>query len=107
MPACILFVDDGAVRYGGFAGNDRIRLRLTMMLDDLENYHLTCLFCWEREELVMPEYPGQSALLAFQEHCMELHHISRAQLEAASRRQCMTYRYTLPDGRPFLLAVEL
>jgi len=27
-----------------------------MMRDDLGNYHLTCLVCWEREELVMPEW---------------------------------------------------
>ena len=78
-----------------------------MMRDDLENYHLTCLICWEREELVMPEYPGQSVLSAFQEHFMELHHISRAQLEATGRRESGAYRYTLPDGRPILLAVEL
>jgi len=78
-----------------------------MMRDDLENYHLTCLICWDREELVIPEYPGQSALLAFQEHFMELHHIFQAQLDAAGRREGGAYRYTLPDGRPFLLAVEL
>ena len=78
-----------------------------MIVDEPENYHLTCLICWEREEVIAPEYPGQSNPAALQEHFMELHHISRAQLAVAGRRKCGASRYTLPDGRPLLLAVEL
>ena len=77
-----------------------------MVSDGLENYHLTCLTCWEREELILPEYPGRSAVAAFHEHTVELHHVTQAQLEAATRREYNAYRYTLPDGRPLLLAVE-
>ena len=77
-----------------------------MVSDSLENYHLTCLICWEREEIFMPEYPGRSALVAFRDHAIELHNVTQAQLEAATRREISAYRYTLPDGRPILLAVE-
>ena len=28
------------------------------MRDKLDNYHLTCLICWDREELIVPEYVG-------------------------------------------------
>ena len=55
---------------------------------------------------MLPEYPGRSAVAAFQEHAMELHHLTKAQLEAATHRGYNAYRYTLPDGRPMLLAVE-
>lgn len=77
-----------------------------MTLDGLDDYHLTCLICGERQELIVPEYPGQPALVALKEHLFELHHITQAQLEAASRIEYRAYRYTLPDGRPFLLQVE-
>ena len=77
-----------------------------MTLDGLDDYHLTCLICGERQELIMPEYPGQPALVALKEHLSELHQITQAHLEAASRIEYRAYRYTLPDGRPFLLQVE-
>ena len=77
-----------------------------MTLDGLGDYHLTCLICGERQELIMPEYPGQPALVALKEHLLELHKISQAHLEAASRIESRAYRYTLPDGLPFLLQVE-
>ena len=77
------------------------------MLDGLDDYHLTCLICGERQELIMPEYPGLPALVALKEHLLELHQITQAHLEAASRTECRAYRYTLPDGHPFLLQVEL
>ena len=77
-----------------------------MTLDELDDYHLTCLICGERQESIMPEYPGEGALIALREHLLELHHIPSAHLEAATRIECRAYRYTLPDGRPFLLQVE-
>ena len=77
-----------------------------MLSTELANYHLTCLICWETEEIITPEYPGQSGPAALQEHFIEVHHIPRSQLEAASRQRYKAYRYRLLDGRYFLLAVE-
>lgn len=77
-----------------------------MMNRELANYHLTCLICWETEEIITPEYPGQSGSAALQEHFIEVHHIPRSHLEAANRQRYEAYRYRLPDGRYFLLAVE-
>ena len=39
-----------------------------MMLHALDDYHLICLICGERQELIMPEYPGQPALVALKQH---------------------------------------
>lgn len=77
-----------------------------MLSDGLENFHLNCLMCWEREEIILPEYPGCSPVAAFHEHALELHLVPQAHLEAATRREYNAHRYTLPDGRPLLLAVE-
>lgn len=77
-----------------------------LMRDELDNYHLTCLICWDREELILPEYPGQAGVLAFQEHFIEVHHLTRSELDAANRRELGAYQHTLPNGRPLLLAVE-
>ena len=44
--------------------------------------------------------------MALKEHLLELYQITQAHLEAASRIECRAYRYTLADGRPFLLQVE-
>ena len=78
-----------------------------MMSKEIANYHLTCLICWEREEIIIPEYPGLSGPVALQEHFIEVHHVPRSQLEAASREGYQAYRYSLPDGRYFLLGVAI
>ena len=77
-----------------------------MTLEELDGYDLTCLICAERQEFIMPEYPGQPPLVALKAHLLELHRITQAEMKAASRTECRAYRYTLPDGRPFLLLVE-
>ncbi len=77
-----------------------------MTLDGIHDCYLTCLICGERQESIMPEYPGRPTLVALKEHLLELHHITQAHLEAASRIEYRAYRYTPPDGRPFLLQVE-
>ena len=77
-----------------------------MKLDGLNDYDLTCLICGQRQELIMPEHPGQPAVVALKEHLLELHHLTLDHLDAASRIECWAYQYTLPDGRPFLLQVE-
>ncbi len=77
-----------------------------MTLDGLDRYHLTCLICGDRHELIVPEYPGKPAVVALKEHLLVVHHITEAHFEAASRIEYRAYRHTLPDGRPFLLQVE-
>ncbi len=77
-----------------------------LMRDELDNYHLPCLICWDREEFILPEYPGRAGEVAFQDHFIEIHHLTRSELEGVSRRELGAYRYTLPNGRPLLLAVD-
>ena len=76
------------------------------MHDKLDNYHLTCLICWDREELIVPEYSGKAGMSALQEHFIEVHSLTRSDFDGASRKELGAYRYTLPDCRPFMLAVE-
>ena len=77
-----------------------------LLRDELDNYHLTCLICWDKEEIIVPEYPGQAGLLALQEHFIEMHELTHSEFDEASRTELRAYRYTTPSGRPFLLAVE-
>ena len=77
-----------------------------LLRDKLDNYHLTCLICWDREELIVPEYPGQGGILVLQEHFIEVHSLTHSKLDGASRRELGAYRYTSPNCRPLLLAVE-
>jgi len=74
--------------------------------NELNNYHLTCLICWDREEFILPENPGQVGVLAFLEHFIEIHHLTPSEIDGASRSELGAYRYKLPNGRPFMLAVE-
>ena len=69
-------------------------------------YELRCLICGEPQEKITPEYPGKSHLVALQKHVTEVHGVDVQALRETTSVTHFAFEYRLPDGRPWMLAVQ-